>query len=72
MGYASPATDYVEKAVSPNGACNWYEKPDQYLMRAAEASWRAGIKKDAVLAVDASRKPVDGSIVVANIWRVLP
>jgi len=37
------------------------------MMRAAEASWRAGIKKDAVLVIDAARRPLEGSIVIADI-----
>lgn len=67
MGFPSPAADYIEKRISPNEACKWFDKPGQYLMRAAEASWRAGIKKDAVLVIDTSRKPLAGSIVIATI-----
>ena len=36
-------------------------------MRAGDTSWRAGIKKDAILVVDAARKPQEGSIVIATV-----
>lgn len=67
MGFPSPAADYVTAKVTPNDACKWFGRPEQYLMRAAVASWRAGIKKDAILVIDAARKPQEGSIVVSNI-----
>ena len=67
MGFRSPAGDYIEKSVMPNEACKWLSRPGQYLMRAGEASWRTGIKKDAILVIDTTRKPLDGSIVIATI-----
>jgi DNA polymerase V len=67
MGFPSPAADYVTATVTPNDACKWFGRPGQYLMRAAVASWRAGIRKDAILVIDAARKPQEGSIVVASI-----
>lgn len=67
MGFPSPAADYAANKITPNDACQWFGKPSQYLMRAGETSWRAGIKKDAMLILDASRKPCEGSIVVAAV-----
>jgi len=67
MGFPSPAADYEANRVTPNDACQWFGKPNQYLMRAAETSWRAGIKKDAMLILDSARKPCEGSVVVATI-----
>jgi DNA polymerase V len=67
MGFSSPAADYVTNRLTPNDACHWSNNPGQYLMRSATSSWRAGIKKDALLIIDSARKPCDGSIVVAEI-----
>lgn len=67
MGFPSPAADYTEHSVTPNDACKWFGKPGQYLMRAGTASWRAGIKKDAILVIDSSRTRLAGSIVIAAI-----
>lgn len=67
MGFPSPAGDYIEKSVTPNEACKWFSRPGQYLMRAGDTSWRAGIKKNAILVVDAARKPQEGSIVIATV-----
>ncbi|QLK60769.1 DNA polymerase V [Enterobacteriaceae bacterium Kacie_13] len=36
-------------------------------MRSENSSWRAGIKKDSILVIDSARRPLEGSIVVANI-----
>ncbi|MFU2317776.1 HumD family translesion DNA polymerase [Rahnella sp. PCH160] len=67
MVFPSPAGDYVEKSVTPNEACKWFSRPGQFLMRAGDASWRAGIKKDVILVIDTARKPLEGSIVIATI-----
>lgn len=67
MGFPSPANGYTETHVTLNDACMWHSKPGQYLMRAGHASWRAGIKKDAILVIDSARKPLEGSIVIAEI-----
>lgn len=67
MGFPSPATDYATSRLTPNDACRWSDNPGQYLMRSATSSWRAGIKKDALLIIDSARKPCDGSIVVAEV-----
>ena len=66
MSFPSPAANYAEKSVSPNEACNWKDSPSQFLVQANNGSWRAGIKKDAVLVVNKARKAVDGSLVIVN------
>ncbi|WP_236942746.1 S24 family peptidase [Ewingella americana] len=67
MGFPSPAADYATSRLTPNDVCHWSNNPGQYLMRSATSSWRAGIKKDALLIIDSARKPCDGSIVVAEV-----
>ena len=47
-------------------ACKWKDRPAQFLVHATDASWRAGIKKDAVLVVNKARKQVDGSLVIVD------
>lgn len=66
MGFPSPAGDYVEKSVTPNEACKWFSRPSLHLMRAGDAIWRDGIKKDAILVIDTALKPLEGSIVTAK------
>ncbi|WAT01533.1 S24 family peptidase [Rouxiella chamberiensis] len=66
MAFPSPAADYAEGRVTPNVACKWKDSPAQFLVHANDASWRAGIKKDAVLVVNKARKPVDGSLVIVD------
>ena len=66
MAFPSPAADYAEGRVTPNVACKWKDSPAQFLVHATDASWRAGIKKDAVLVVNKARKPVDGSLVIVD------
>lgn len=67
MGFPSPVADYATNRLTPNDVCHWSNYRGQYLMRSATSSWRAGIKKDALLIIDSARKPCDGSIVVAEV-----
>ncbi|KAA8730628.1 DNA polymerase V [Ewingella americana] len=66
-GLPFSAADYATSRLTPNDVCHWSNYPGQYLMRSATSSWRAGIKKDALLIIDSARKPCDGSIVVAEV-----
>lgn len=66
MGFPSPATDYIEPRISLDEVCCTH-KASTYLFRADFTSWREGIKKEALIVVDFSLKPVDGSIVVCVI-----
>lgn len=66
MGFPSPAADYEESRISLDEACNT-QKASVYLFRSDFTSWREGIKKDAFIVVDFSKRPVDGSIVVCVI-----
>lgn len=66
MGFPSPAADYVENRISLDLMCNTHGA-SVYFFRAASASLRAGIKKDAVLIVNSALKAVDGSIIAAQL-----
>jgi len=66
MGFPSPAADYCEQRVCPNQVVGWDGNPAVFLVKADSGSWRAGIKKDAVLIVNKARTPVDGSIVIVD------
>ncbi len=64
MGFPSPAADYIEPTLSPDKVCRWGGNPALYMARSTCTSWREGIKQGAVLIIDKSRTPVDGSLVV--------
>ncbi|MGU3413792.1 S24 family peptidase [Enterobacteriaceae bacterium C34A] len=66
MGFPSPAADYAEPRISLDEVCAT-SKASTYLFRADFTSWREGIKKEALIVVDFSAKPVDGSVVVCVI-----
>lgn len=63
MGFPSPAQDYVERSLSLDELCI-HRPAATYFMRAVNNYVRAGIQKGAVLVVDASAKPCDGSVVI--------
>ena len=73
MGFPSPALGFEEKRVSLDDMC--ISTPSAtYLVRAAGAHWRAGIMSGALLVIDSSKIPCDGSIVVGTVqgtFRVL-
>lgn len=73
MGFPSPALDFAEKRVSLDDHCITVPHAT-YLVRAAGTHWRAGIMSGALLVVDSSKTPCDGSIVVGTLqgdFRVL-
>ena len=66
MGFPSPALDFEEKRVSLDDMCI-STLSATYLVRAAGTHWRAGIMSGALLVIDSSKRPCDGSIVVGTV-----
>lgn len=66
MGFPSPAADHKEERISLDQHCNT-NNPGVYFFRSDTTSLREGIKSGALLIVDFSATPVDGSIVVCGI-----
>ena len=65
MGFPSPAQDYVERQISLDELC--ITRPSaSYFMRSDSHYPAVGILKDALLELDSSVKPVDGSLVIAS------
>ncbi|HBP8874060.1 TPA: LexA family transcriptional regulator [Escherichia coli] len=62
MGFPSPATDYVEKGISLNDLI--HRPSATYFMRASHSCLREGIFQGALLVVDSSLQPCDGSLLV--------
>lgn len=66
MGFPSPAADYVEKQLSLDD--KFIKHPAAtYFMRAANTCYRAGILQGALLVIDASLNPCDGSLLVCAL-----
>lgn len=66
MGFPSPATDYVELHISLDE--KFIEHPvATYFMRAGQTYWREGIMNGALLVVDSSLVPCDGSLLICRI-----
>ena len=66
MGFPSPAADYVENRLSLDE--RFIHKPSAtYYMKASETIYRCGIMKDALLVIDSSLNPCDGSLLVCEI-----
>lgn len=66
MGFPSPAADYVERRVSLDETL--ISKPSAtYFMRAGQTYWREGIMYGALLVVDSSLTPFDGSLLVCSV-----
>ncbi len=66
MGFPSPATDYVEKGISLDEQL--IHRPSAtYFMRASHSYLREGIFQGALLVVDSSLQPCDGSLLVCAI-----
>ena len=64
--FPSPAADYREDAISLDR--EFVKKPSAtFFLRQTETSWREGIKKGALLIMDTSLKPVDGSLVICHL-----
>ncbi|TCL03719.1 S24 family peptidase [Sodalis ligni] len=66
MAFPSPAQDYLENRASLDAACIRHPA-STFLMRVSQGAHRVGIFPDALLVVDRSLAPVDGSIIVAEI-----
>ena len=64
--FPSPADDYREDAISLDKEI--IRKPSAtFFLRFTETSWREGIKKGALLVMDTSLTPVDGSLVICHL-----
>ena len=65
MGFPSPAMDYVEQRISLDQ--RFIIRPSStYFMRAGSTHFREGIINGALLVVDASLNPCDGSLLVCS------
>lgn len=66
MGFPSPAQDYVEQRISLDQRI--ITRPAAtYFMRAGATHYREGIISGAMLVVDASLRPCDGSLLVCRM-----
>ncbi|CAM8062940.1 MULTISPECIES: S24 family peptidase [Enterobacter] len=66
MGFPSPAADYVEERISLDKRI--ITRPAAtYFMRAGATHYREGIINGALLVVDASLSPCDGSLLVCRM-----
>lgn len=66
MGFPSPAADYVEQRISLDRRI--ITRPAAtYFMRAGSTHYREGILNVALLVVDASLSPCDGSLLVCRM-----
>ncbi len=66
MGFPSPAADYVETRISLDQQLISHPAAT-YLMRASSSHFREGILQGALLVVDASLSPCDGSLLICAI-----
>lgn len=65
MGFPSPAADYVEERISLDKRI--ITRPAAtYFMRAGSTHYREGVLNGALLVVDASLTPCDGSLLVCT------
>ena len=63
MGFPSPAEDYVETRISLDQ--QFIRHPSAtYFMRAAASYYREGILNGALLVIDSSLSPCDGSLLI--------
>ncbi|WP_393969319.1 HumD family translesion DNA polymerase [Kluyvera intermedia] len=66
MGFPSPAADFAEQRISLDDRL--ISKPAAtYFMRAANSHFREGVLQGALLVVDSSLSPCDGSLLVCAI-----
>lgn len=65
MGFPSPAADFEEQRISLDQRLI-QKAAATYFMLAAETIYRCGIMKDALLVVDASLSPCDGSLLICE------
>ncbi|CZW95021.1 S24 family peptidase [Enterobacter asburiae] len=66
MGFPSPAADYVEERISLDKRLIAHPSAT-YMMIAGDTYLRAGIMKGAMLIVDSSLTPKDGSLLVCAV-----
>lgn len=66
MGFPSPAADYIEQRISLDEHLIAHPS-STYFMRADSTYWREGIMHGALLVVDSSLKPCDGSLLVCSV-----
>lgn len=66
MGFPSPAADYVEERISLDKRLIAHPSAT-YMMIASSTYLRAGIMKGAMLVVDSSLTPKDGSLLVCAV-----
>lgn len=66
MGFPSPAADYIEQRISLDEHLIAHPS-STYFMRAGSTYWREGIMQGALLVVDSSLNPCDGSLLVCNV-----
>lgn len=66
MGFPSPAQDYVEERISLDKKLIAHPSAT-YFMKAGATYWREGVMTGALLVVDCSLKPCDGSLLVCSI-----
>lgn len=64
--FQSPAQDYIDKQLSLDDMCK-LSRPYTYVLKSEVSSWRAAIRKDALLILDCSTTPYDGSIVMCHL-----
>ncbi|MDX6845504.1 hypothetical protein SJZ81_10865 [Hafnia alvei] len=66
MGFPSPAADYVEKPISLDE--QFIKHPAAtYFMKCPDYCPSSGVLKDALLVIDSLKRPVHGSVVVAEV-----
>ncbi|HFZ1026653.1 TPA: S24 family peptidase [Klebsiella aerogenes] len=79
MGFPSPAQDYEDKGISLDE--RFIRDPSAtYFMRAASTYYQAGIIQGALLVIDSSLSPCDGSLLICAVdgelkikrYRVMP
>ncbi|APZ06883.1 hypothetical protein BWI95_18460 [Kosakonia cowanii JCM 10956 = DSM 18146] len=66
MGFPSPAADYMDEKISPDHELIRVPSAT-YFLRVATESRREAIKKGALLILDTSATPVDGSLVMCHL-----
>lgn len=64
--FQSPAEDYTDTPISLDAVCK-LNRPSTYILQAEISSWRAAIKKGAMLILDCAATPCDGSIVMCHL-----
>lgn len=65
MGFPLPAADFVERRISLDERFIAHPAATYY-MRASESYYRAGILSGALLVIDSSLKPCDGSLMICD------